>query len=308
MKIRFGSLIVMALFALIGMSMPLSAQCSGGGCSGGGCGGSGAGTSAGGCPTGNCPNSGKKVGRVGQPANGGAARGPAAIDQKGVPAWKKPSTDTIESAATEQRPIIVYFPSENAGDTEFYGEDLAKLSQADALFVKVPYTSDREASPWAEKSVVPSSRLLSDNPSRDYNIPVGKATVLVCDWHGNEYFRTEPKIKAEKLSSMLGKVTEQVEDSNKKLQKNLDKAQQFADMADRKNAVKQLLKNFKEGLVGLDAQEASIRLYHKLMDDVRTEVSQLAEKGDAAALKALAKDLKNTDVEKEIDEAIAKLG
>lgn len=308
MKIKFGSLLLVALFAICGVSMPLAAQCSGGGCSGGGCGSGGtAGCGSGGCPSGGCP-SGKKVGRVGQPANGGAARGPVAADPKGIPAWQKPSSDTIESAATDQRPIIVYFPSENAADSEFYGEDLAKLSQADALFIKIPYTADREASPWADKSVVPTSRLLSDNPSRDYNIPVGKAAVLVCDWFGNEYFRTEPKIKAEKLSSMIGKVKEHVEDNNEKLQKNLDKAKQYVEANDRKNAVKALLKNFKDGLVGLDAQEGSIRLYHEIMDAARTELTKLSEKGDADGIKALAKDLKNTDVEKEIDEAIAKLG
>ncbi|MCB9932829.1 MAG: hypothetical protein H6841_05325 [Planctomycetes bacterium] len=298
MKIKFGSMVLMALFAIVGLSMPLSAQCSGGGCGGG--------SASGGCPGGGCPSS-KKVGRVGQPANGGAARVPAAVDPKGVPAWQKPSSDTIESASTDERPIIVYFPSEDASDGEFYGEELAKLSQADALFVKIPYSADREASPWTEKSVVPTSRLLSDNPSREYDIPVGKATVLVCDWFGNEYFRTEPKIKAEKLSSMIGKVKEQVKDNNSKLQKNLDKAKQYVDANDRKAAVKALLKNFKEGLVGMDAQENSIRLYHEIMDAARAELSKLSENADAEGMKAMAKDLKNTDVEKEIDEAIAKL-
>lgn len=178
----------------------------------------------------------------------------------------------------------------------------------DAMFMKIPYTADREVSPWAEESVVPTSKLLSDNPARDYDVAVGKPAVLICDWYGNECFRTDVKINADKLSAMIGKVKDQVEDSNDKLQKNLDKAQKYVDSSDRKNAVKYLLKNFKEGLVGLSAQEDSIRLYHQVMDDARAELAKLAEAKDAEGLKALAKELKKTEVEKDIDEALGNLG
>ncbi|MCA8915812.1 MAG: hypothetical protein KDB90_10415 [Planctomycetes bacterium] len=300
MKYSCLSMLMLALLAIVGLSSPLSA-CPNGGTS------STAGCPNGGCPNGGCPNDNKLKRAPAQPANGGQARGPVALDPKGVPAWQKASTDAVESAAAEERPIVIYFPSEEADDSEFYGEELAELSKADALFIKMTYTADREASPWAEGSVVPTSKLLSDNPARDYNVAVGRATVLVCDWFGNECYRTDVKIKAEKLSTMIGKVKDQVEDANDKLQKNLDKAQQFVDSADRKNAMKYLLKNFKEGLVGLGAQEDSIRLYHEVMDDARAEVAKLAAAKDSEALKALAKEFKKTDVEKDIDEALSKL-
>ncbi|MCB9894817.1 MAG: hypothetical protein H6839_10225 [Planctomycetes bacterium] len=302
MKKSYWSVLMLALFAIVGLSTPLSA------CPSGGCGGTGAtaGCPNGGCPSGGCPNDNKLKRAPAQQPNGGG-RAPVAADPKGVPSWQTVSTEAIESAAAEERPIIVYFPSENANDSEFYGEELAELSKADALFIKMPYTADREASPWAEESVVPTSKLLSDNPARDFNVAGGKATVLVCDWYGNECFRTDVKIKADKLSAMIGKVKEQVDDANEKLQKNLDKAQEYVDASDRKNAIKYLLKNFKDGLVGLSAQEDTIRLYHQVMDDARAEVAKLTEAKDSEALKALAKEFKKTDVEKDIDEALSKL-
>jgi len=200
---------------------------------------------------------------------------------------------------------VLYFADEADSDFTMYGEDLAELSKTDAMFVKVPYTADREKSPWAETSVVPTSKLLSDNPAREYNVAVGKAAVLVCDWFGNEYFRTDEKVKADKLKLMIAKVSDQVEDANKKLQKNLEKAQQAMEKQDSKNAIKALLKNFDEGVVGLDAQEASVRLYHEIMDDIREQKDVLVEKGDVDGLKELAKLVKKTDLEKEVDEAIS---
>jgi hypothetical protein len=199
----------------------------------------------------------------------------------------------------------VYFPDEADSEFELYGDDFAEVSKTDGMFIKIPYTDDREVSPWAEESVVPTSKLLSDNPSREYKVEVGKATVVVCDWFGNEYFRTDNRVKADKLKEMLIKVADLADASNKKLQKNLDKATQANEKANTKDALKNLMKNFEEGVVGLEAQEASIRLYHEIMDGLRTQKDALVEKGDMEGLKELAKLAKKTDVEKEIDEAMA---
>jgi len=243
--------------------------------------------------------------RVDKPTNtGGTAHQPVAVDPKGVPTWQKPSTDAVETAAKDERPIVVYFPSEGAADTEFYGEEVAELSKLDAMFIKMNYYADREASPWAEKSAVPTSKLLSDNPAREYDIPVGKAAVLVCDWYGNEYYRSGVDVDAKKLSALISKVKDEVQDAGDKLQKNLDKAKESLDKEDRKNALKYLLKNFKEDVVGLGPQEDSIRMYHEILDAARTELATMVEKKDADGIKALAKEFKKTDIESEIDDAM----
>lgn len=213
----------------------------------------------------------------------------------------------MESAARDNMPLVIYFPSEGATDAEFSGVDIARLSQNNAVFIKVPFTTDREKSPWLEETVVPTSRLLSDNPSRDYKVPVGKATVIVADAWGNEYYRTTSIPTVTQLRGWLVKVSDRVEKENAKLAKNLEKAREAVQNSNRKDAVKLLLTNFKDGVVGLEAQEESIRLYHEIMDATRTEVSELKAAGNKTGLQALLKDFKKTDVEKEIDEAIKSL-
>jgi hypothetical protein len=128
--------------------------------------------------------------------------------------------------------------------------------------------------------------------------------VLVCDWFGNEYHRTDCKVKAKNLEKMIDGVTDRVEDANDKLQKNLDRANKYVDKEDTKKAIGYLIRNFEEELVGLDAQESSIRLYHKILDDVRAKKDEMVKKGDVDGLKNLAKEVKKTDLEKEFDEAI----
>ena len=239
---------------------------------------------------------------------GGSATGrrvARTIDPSEIPAWQKPTTATLESAATDNRPLVIYFAEENATDADFADKELAEISKSDAVFIQISYTEDREVSPWAEETVVPTSKLLSDNPSREYKVSVGELTIVVADSYGNEYYRMTSVPKASQLKSYLEKVTAEVEKANEKLQKNLEKARDYLDAkSDRKNALKYLLKNFKEGVVGLDAQEESIRMYHDILDAARSEMAELKDKKDADGLKSLKKDLDKTDLEKEIEEAL----
>jgi hypothetical protein len=226
------------------------------------------------------------------------------IDPESIPNWQRPSSDTLESAASEKRALVIYFPEENSTDADFSSKELAELSKTDAVFVKIPYTADREASPWAEESAVPTSKLLSDNPSREYDVKVGSSTVIVADSYGNEYYRLSKEPKADQLKAYIDRVKDQAEKATEKLQKNLDKAKAYLDKEDRKNAVKYLLKNFDEDVVGLDPQEESIRMYHDILDAARSELATMVEKKDADGIKNLAKEFKKTDMEDEIDEAL----
>lgn len=226
------------------------------------------------------------------------------IDPAKVPAWQSATTESIESAAADKRPIVLYFPDENDSEWELYGDDFAELSNGSAMFIKVAYTDDREESPWAEESVVPTSKLLSDNPSREYDVDVGKQTVIVCDWYGNEFFRTDNRVRCDKLQAMVEKVSDLVEKESEKLQKNVDKAKEYQDKEDTKNVLKYVMKNFDDGQVGWAPIEESIRMYHEIMDSLRAKKDELVEKGDMDGLKELAKDVKKTDLEKEIDEAM----
>lgn len=183
---------------------------------------------------------------------------------------------------------------------------MAEFSQSNALFIKFPYTADREKSPWAGESVVPVSKLLGDNPARDYGVPLKGSTVIVCDWFGNDYnLRTDAKKGTpEVLKKLIDTVTKKADDADKKLAKNYDKAAESHGKADSKGSLKLLLRNFKEGYVGLPAQESSIRLYHEIMDATRKQAEEMRDNGDEAGLKSLGKDFKGTDVEKDIAECL----
>jgi len=169
--------------------------------------------------------------------------------------------------------------------------------------MRVAYNENRDKAPESD-SPVPVSKLLSDNPAREYKVAVGKPLFVVADWFGNSYFRSDKKPSAAELKMMIDKIPGKVEDSNKKLAKTYDAAKTAWDKTDRNNALKSLLKNFKEDVVGLEAQENSIRLYHEILDATRNKMNELHEKGDVDGLKGLAKEVKGTEVAKEIDAAI----
>lgn len=201
-------------------------------------------------------------------------------------------------------PLIIYFTDEKDDPAPFADQAFVDLAQSEAVFVKIPYTSFRDKAPNAEDSVIPTSKLLSDNPSRDYKVPVGKMALIIADCHGNEYFRLTSVPKAKDLKATLDKVPAQVEKAESKLRKNYDVAKTSWDKQDGANALKPILKNFKEGLVGLDAQQESISLYNQIIEAGLEKVKQAHDRGDNEALKGMSKDYKGTAVGKAADEAL----
>jgi hypothetical protein len=234
-------------------------------------------------------------------------REPAALDPDAVPDWQRVSTDALESAGKDSKPMLIYFPDENDNDRSFADKELAAMSKDKVLFVKVPFTEDREKPPFAEESVVPTSKILSDNPSREYDVQVGKMTVIIADSYGNEFYRLYKKPTARQLEGYVEKVKKLEERATDKLQHNLDKAKEYLDKNDRGKALHYLLRNFKEGLVGVSQQQDSIRVYHDILDKARDAMDTMVKKGDKDGLKDLAKDVRNTDMESDVDEAIKNL-
>lgn len=235
----------------------------------------------------------KRVGQPAQPAN--------------PIAWEKPSSTALENAQNGDKPIVVFFPGEAADqNSDAYMSDPAvkALVNDKAVFVKVPYTSDREKAPEGA-SPIPTCKLTSENPTRDYGVRA-YPTFIVTDKFGNECFRIESKKPTAKdLEAFFEKVSSKMEDASKKLQKNLDAANKAWTAKDRKNALASVMRSFKEGLVGLEPVEPTVRLYNELLEDARGEIKRLAEANDHKGLKALKAQLKGTEAEKEVDEALA---
>ena len=116
------------------------------------------------------------------------------------------------------------------------------------------------------------------------------------------------KPNAALLTKYFNGVTKKVAKAEKKLNKNLSKAQASWEKQDRRNAIKSILKNFKEDMVGLEAQESTIRLYHEILDAARTEIAEMGDAEDATKkLKAMKAVFKKTDLLDEINEALESL-
>lgn len=186
-----------------------------------------------------------------------------------------------------------------------HGLDLAKLSEKEAVFVQVPYNPDRTPS-LDDGSPIPTSKLLNPNPSREYNV-TSYPTFLVCDHFGNEFHRHADAPEPTKLMEQIKGLKDTSDAKNKLLQKNLDAAKAALEKKDHRKFFQAALKNFGEGVIGLSAQVETIKLYRELIDGTRDEVNKLLEDRPADAekrLKALSKDFKDTEVEKDIKDAL----
>jgi len=213
----------------------------------------------------------------------------------------------LENAANGKQAIFIFFPGENDDANSYFGGKDYKALESQAQFVSIPYNADREPAPVTEESLVPTSKLLSDNPSRDYGIKAYPA-FIVADSYGNVIMSLSGKKPAAKeLEAAFGKVSAKMDDNAKKLQRRLDNAKKSWEAKDASKAMGEIRGNFKDGLVGYDAQNETIRIYHEVVDAARAQVDALKAEGSAdsvKALKAMKGTFKDTEVENLIDEAL----
>ena len=213
----------------------------------------------------------------------------------------------LENAANGQQPVFIFFPGEKDDPNTYFGGADYKALEGKAQFVTVPYNSDREPSPGAEDSLVPTCKLLSDNPSRDYGIKV-YPSFIIADSYGNAILTLSGKKPGAKdLEAAFDKVGAKMEDNTKKLQKRLDNAKKAWEAKDSSKTMSEIRGNFKDGLVGYDAQNETIRVYHEVIEAARAQVDSLKADGSAEAmksLKAMKSTYKGTELEKSIDEAL----
>lgn len=149
--------------------------------------------------------------------------------------------------------------------------------------------------------------MLSDNPSRDYGIKAYPA-FIVADSYGNVVLSLSgKKPTAKELDASFGKVSAKMDDNGKKLQRRLDNARKAWETKDASKTMSEIRGNFKDGLVGYDAQNETIRIYHEVVEAARAQVETL--KGDNSAdavkaLKAMKNTFKDTEVEASIEAAL----
>lgn len=238
----------------------------------------------------------------------GGASGDAVIPEEELISWYRADTETFEAAAKDKAPIVLYFVEEDLdpidASRQLHDLELAKLSDENYLFVMVEYNPDRTPS-FDNGSPVPTSKLLSPNPSRDYNI-TKYPSYLVCDWYGNEYTRYTKTPGAKDLKKQLEGVTDEMDKANAKLQATLDEAKKALEAKDTRDFIKAAIKNFKTGTVGLAGQEDTIALYRKVIDEAREEVNSILEsrpEDGKDRLKQMSKDYGDTELATEIKDA-----
>lgn len=235
---------------------------------------------------------------------GGEARTP----EDEIPVWEKPESKVIERATKKGLPLLILFEGEDDESTDadyIHGKDIVELSKKSAVFIRVKFTKDREES-WDDGSMVPTSIILSKNPTRDYHIKA-YPTMVVADCYGNEYYKGTKKPDANTLKKFFDSIAEKQKQSNEKLQRKLDDAKKAFEAKDTAKTLKALAENFATRIVGLEAQEASIKLYHQVLEGGRKELGDTVTAGGKdleKKLKELKKTYKGTELEKEIDTAI----
>lgn len=228
-----------------------------------------------------------------------------------IPAWEKPESKVIERATKKSLPLLILFEGEDDDSTDadyISGKDIVELAKNKAVFIRVKYNKDREES-WDDGSMVPTSIILSKNPTRDYHIKVFP-TMVIADCYGNEYYKGTKKPDAAALKRYFESIADQMKKSNEKLQKKLDDAKKSFEAKDTAKTLKALSENFATKIVGLEAQEGSIKLYHQVIEGGRTQIKDTVAAGGKDVekkLKELKKTYKDTELAKEIDAAIKDL-
>ena len=244
-------------------------------------------------------------------AGGGGGGGVATLRPELTVPWQSASSRTLEQAQKDDKPIFIFFMAKEGQSTAegfIYGEDYKKLADEKAIFVRISYCADRTPAPYAGESPVPGPKLASANPSLEYNVKQYPCFIIT-DKFGNEVRRVEgdkkrPTVK--ELESFFVEVPAKIEALNADMKKNFDSAQKAWEKKNVKDVIKAARKNFEKGVVGLDIQQQTIRLYNEALDTVREQVGGLDAKKDASKLKSLANEYKGTEIAAEIREKLGK--
>ncbi|MDC1141961.1 hypothetical protein OAU50_02620 [Planctomycetota bacterium] len=213
-----------------------------------------------------------------------------------LPTIAEANAETLESVISDRKPLLVVIAK--GSGTVFQNGDFTAIDKA-AVVVAIKYKKGENA-----ESAIPVSPLLSEFPADAYDVNGKKPCLLVCDWHGNAHLRLEGEVTPDAVLGAIKKLPKKIKDAEKKLAKNLDKANEYVVKEDIAKAIKTLRKNFKTGLVGLKSAEGSAQLYRDLIAQGREKLE--GSNGDGTILEGLLKDYKGTELEDEINALLAK--
>ena len=223
------------------------------------------------------------------------------------PFWDDCSAATLAAAGRVEYPLVLCFADPDGPGDALSSASFRSLSIDAAVFCRI--TRDREPAPKPEAcTAVPACGFLADDVAGAYRIKIAP-TVTVCDWYGNEYFRFRGRWPtADQLKRAIQGVPAKVAAAEMRLDKRFQAAKAAWEKQDRPGALRQILRNFRDEYVGLDAVTRTIALYDEIMAAARAEIAALKASGDRAGLEKVVKELQGTDAVKDAEEALDALG
>lgn len=221
------------------------------------------------------------------------------------PEWQPATQATIDKAVAGNLPIVIYFPHEKANEFDFAGQELLDLSKTDAIFIKFEWQKTDDSD--VDESIVPKSKLLSKNPRKAYHVSgaSSKSSILITDCYGYKLYRlSSNKNTHEIILALRGKVDEKVEHLKEAVRKKLTKATTAHEDGNRTEALKSILWVFKNEYVGHKEVDDIIKLYNKILDEGRFELSEYIMQNDINGMLDLSNEFKGTDLPVEIEKAL----
>jgi len=196
--------------------------------------------------------------------------------------------------------VVILF--EPAGASEaLRGQGFKDMCGDKAIFVRCELPDEVQAIDrnhiWRE------SRLKSDNIPGAYNVAAGRTTVVVADWHGNEWFRPAARVTPAQLERMLSDVGSRVDAAEQRMARQLERARNSLTEDNRRDAINTLRRSARDGVVGLDSANETLKLLDEIIAQGRKDVEAASKAGDKAKLEALEAEFEGTEVADEARKA-----
>jgi len=241
--------------------------------------------------------------------------------------WNPAQAWAMQNAADKNLPIILFFVEKDDEETRklISGQKVAEYSTDKAMFVIVPKVAAAKADakagptvtgggksskPDADAAVavspVPVNKLLSEDLWKAYSISKVN-TMVVTDWYGNSHSVYASVPKEGVLTKAIDDVPTNFRAAETKVDKELAKLEGHLAKGSDIPALRSALKIFKMEVWGFASVNTSIEKYREIVVRGRERLKAVEAEGNVVALRKLKTDYKGSELDVEVDQAVARL-
>lgn len=244
--------------------------------------------------------------------------------------WNPAQSWVFQNAVDKNLPIVLFFVEKDDEETRklVNGQKVAEYSTDKAMFVIVPKLEQaaspeksgpavtgggKAAKPEAKTekvesstSPVPVSKLSATDLWKAYAVTKAN-TMIVADWHGNSQTTYTSVPKEGVLTRALDVVPETIRATEAKVDAELVKLNAQLEKGNDGSALKNAMKIFKMDVVGFAGVNTSIEKYNLIIARGRERMKTIEAQGDASAMRKLRSEFKGTDLDAELESAVARL-